>query len=237
MNARTRAFRDDYARTITPRGYRGLRHALLVALAGGAMLAFAISPLRAADVARLWWLIPATFVLANLVEYFVHRHLMHRDTRLLHAMYVRHTLRHHRYFTHDDVELTGTHDLHAVLFPPVLLFFFSAVALGAAAAVALLLGRAAGLMFFALALAYYLAYEVLHLLAHWPRREDTSRSSWLRRLLVHHRLHHAPEVMARGNFNIVFPLGDRLFGTLRRECRDAAATQSTGEALGSGKGS
>lgn len=90
-----------------------------------------------------------------------------------------------------------------MLFPPLLLFFFAAVALGLAALLALLLGRAAGLLFFALALACYLAYEVLHLLAHWPQQGVLARSALLRRLLEHHRLHHAPALMARGNFNII----------------------------------
>ena len=47
----------------------------------------------------------------------------------------------------------------------------------------------------------------------------------------------APDVMARGNFNIVFPLGDWLFGTLRRERRDDAAAQGAGEGFRSGSGS
>jgi hypothetical protein len=217
MHARTQAFRDDYARRIAPPGYHGWRHALFVAVCGGGMLAFTASLLSVADLARLWWLIPATLVVANVVEYLVHRHLMHRDTRLLHAMFERHTLRHHRYFTREDIEVATRDDLHAVLFPPVLLFFFAAVALGVAASVGLMFGRAAGLLFFALALAYYLAYEVLHLLAHWPQRGGVTRSALLRRLLRHHRLHHAPQIMNQGNYNIVFPLGDWLFGTLRRD--------------------
>lgn len=227
MHGKTRAFRSDYAQHIAPAGYRGSRHALFVALAGGAMLAFAVTRLSAADVLRLWWLIPATLLLANTVEYLVHRHLMHKDTRLLRAMYVRHALRHHRYFTREDMALSGTHDLHAVLFPPLLLFFFAAVALSIAAAVALVLGRAAGLLFFALALAYYLAYEVLHLLAHCPNQGLLARSALLRRLLEHHRLHHSPSLMARGNFNIVFPFADWLFGTLRRG--ESAPAPSTAE--------
>lgn len=225
MQGKTRAFRDDYARHVAPAGYRGGRHALFVALAGCTMLAFTVAQLSATEVQRLWWLIPATLVLANIVEYLVHRHLMHRDTRLLRAMYERHALRHHRYFTREDIEVSGAHDLHAVLFPPLLLFFFAAVALGLAALLALLLGRAAGLLFFALALAYYLAYEVLHLLAHWPQQGVLARSALLRRLLEHHRLHHAPALMARGNFNIVLPLADWLFGTLRRDDATPAAAQ------------
>lgn len=95
-----------------------------------------------------------------------------------------------------------------------------------AAAVALLIGRAAGLLFFAVALTYYLAYEVLHLLAHLPASNALTRSPLLHRLLRHHRLHHAPGVMNKGNYNIVFPFGDWLFGTLRR---DEASSTGNGE--------
>lgn len=124
MHARTQAFRDDYARRFRPRGYHGLRHAALVALAGGGMLFATFAQVSVSDIARFWWLLPATLILANVVEYGVHRHLMHRDTRLLRAMYVRRTVRHHAYFTREDIDITSPDDLHAVLFPPVLLFFF-----------------------------------------------------------------------------------------------------------------
>lgn len=229
MHARTQAFRDDYARRVAPPGYHGGRHALFVALCGGGMFAWTASRLSVADLARFWWLIPATLVVANIVEYLAHRYLMHRDTRLLHAMYLRHTVRHHRYFTRDDIEVTHHRDLHAVLFPPLLLFFFALVALVVAAAVGLALGRAAGILFFALSLAYYLAYEVLHLLAHWPQHGAVMRFAPLRRLLRHHRLHHAPQVMNQGNYNIVFPLGDWLFGTCRRDDGATTTAARTGE--------
>lgn len=232
MHARTQGFRDDYARSIAPPGYHGGRHALIVAVCGGGMLAITASLLSVADLARLWWLIPATLVVANVVEYLVHRHLMHRDTRLLHAMYLRHTVRHHRYFTRDDIEVTHHADLHAVLFPPLLLFFFALVALGVATVVGLAFGHSAGVLFFALSLAYYLAYEVLHLLAHWPQHGALMRSALLRRLLRHHRLHHTPQVMNQGNYNIVFPLGDWLFGTWRRDDVGENATEArAGERL------
>jgi sterol desaturase/sphingolipid hydroxylase (fatty acid hydroxylase superfamily) len=39
----------------------------------------------------------------------------------------------------------------------------------------------------------------------------------VRKLRWLHRLHHDPRRMALCNFNITYPLGDWLFGSLRRE--------------------
>jgi Fatty acid hydroxylase superfamily len=156
-------------------------------------------------------------VVSNIVEYLVHRHIMHKEIPGLRAMYERHTRRHHRYFTIDDPELSGQNDLHAVLFPPVLLLFFSTIAVLFSSIVGLALGRPAGVLFFLAALTYYLAYEALHLLSHWPLKGAPGKSAMIRRIVSHHRLHHAPELMRRGNFNIFLPLADWLFRTLRRE--------------------
>src|SRR5262249_51333210 len=101
--------------------------------------------------------------------------------------------------------------------PPVLLVFFTLVAVAFATPLAFAFGIDAGRLFFLVALGYYLAYEVLHLFAHWPLRGGLARSALVQRVVNHHRLHHEPPLMRRGNFNIVFPLGDWLFGTLHRD--------------------
>jgi hypothetical protein len=224
METETQRYRDEYRERILPAGYRGVAHAVVVAIAGAAMFAAAAWQVDWNQFVHLWWVIPATFVLANLVEYLVHRHVMHRELPGLRAMFDRHTRRHHRYFTQRDIEVTAARDMHAVLFPPVLLVFFTLVALAFATPLALAFGRSAGWLFFLVALGYYLAYEVLHLLAHWPLRRRLARSTLVRRLVMHHRLHHEPPLMRRGNFNIVLPLGDWLFGTLHRDVPAVAQT-------------
>jgi len=43
---------------------------------------------------------------------------------------------------------------------------------------------------------------------------------WLRR---HHAAHHDPRLMTRYNFNVTFPIADRLFGTVAPAAADGAA--------------
>ncbi|UXI69414.1 sterol desaturase family protein [Tahibacter amnicola] len=224
METQTVAYREEYRSRFCPPRYRGVAHGVFVAVVGFCMLVAGALLLRPADLLSYWWMVPATFLLANLVEYLTHRHVMHKRVPVLGAMFERHTRRHHRYFTLADIEITGAHDMHAVLFPPVLLGFFSAVALLLSLAVGAVLGRAPGVLFFLVALSYYLAYEVLHLLAHWPLHGRMARSRVIRRLVSHHRAHHAPHVMQRGNFNIVVPLCDWLFRTLHDESDVLAQT-------------
>lgn len=51
------------------------------------------------------------------------------------------------------------------------------------------------------------------------RDEDENKGSWLldlpgvRRMRQLHLSHHDPAIMQRGNFNITWPICDRLFGT------------------------
>ena len=64
------------------------------------------------------------------------------------------------------------------------------------------------------ALAYFLNYEVLHLLYHLPDAHPLARLPLLPTLRRLHHTHHDPELMTRRNFNITYPLGDWVFRTL-----------------------
>ncbi len=149
--------------------------------------------------------VPITFLYANLVEWLAHRGPMHKRTRFLSLVFERHTLMHHNFFTHDAMRLESTRDFKMVLFPPVLLIFFFGVF---ALPLGLLLKLVAGVNVAALsvitAMAYYLTYEGLHLAYH------LGLGGPLRRL---HQTHHDPRLMSTKNFNITFPICDRLFGT------------------------
>ena len=68
-------------------------------------------------------------------------------------------------------------------------------------------------LFVITALAYFLNYEILHLLYHLPQSHPLARLpavSTLRRL---HHTHHDPALMTSRNFNITYPICDWLFRT------------------------
>ena len=69
------------------------------------------------------------------------------------------------------------------------------------------------LLFVATAVAYFLTYEWLHLCHHARPEGRLGSIGFLRRLRAHHRAHHDPALMSRGNFNITFPVCDAIFGT------------------------
>ncbi len=89
---------------------------------------------------------------------------------------------------------------------PLLTFLFNSFA------VALL--STALTLFIATGLAYFLMYEVLHLSWHAPAGSWVARLALVRWLGRLHRRHHDPARMTRCNFNITWPIGDLLFGTL-----------------------
>jgi len=217
MDPRVAAFREAFRREeIRPR-YSGPWHASFTFGVGAAVIVITIAALN--DVRPLEWLtVPLTLLYANLSEYFGHRGPMHHPWRGLGIVYRRHAGQHHRFFTAEDMEIESPRDLKAVLFPPVMMaFFLLAFALPVGLAIGWVFGSNVAWLFVASAVAYFLNYEVLHLLYHLPQEGFIARLPWLSRLRRLHQAHHDPSLMARYNFNITYPVGDLLFGTLWRE--------------------
>lgn len=152
--------------------------------------------------------VPVTFLYANLVEWLAHRGPMHNRRRFLGLVFQRHTLMHHNFFTHSEMQLESTRDFKMVLFPPVLLlFFFGLFALPIGLTLNALAGVNVAALFVITAMSYYLLYEWLHLAYHLGLGGA---------LRLHHQAHHDPRDMNRTNFNITFPICDRIFGTHAR---------------------
>jgi sterol desaturase/sphingolipid hydroxylase (fatty acid hydroxylase superfamily) len=213
-------FRADYRAQEIPAGYRGGIN-LLSTFGGGslALLAcvmqlYAVEPLE-------WATLPLAFLYANLVEYLGHRFPMHRPYRGLGLIHRRHAGQHHRFFDHHTMALEGPRDLRAVLFPPLLVvFFFGGFALPAWWLLSWAVSDNVAWLMLATGIAYYLNYEFLHLAYHRPPQHWMARVPGVARLKWLHTVHHDPRRMAQCNFNITYPICDRLFGTLHRPPRD-----------------
>lgn len=209
-------FRAAYRETHIPAGYRGGRHVLFTFGLGGAVLVAALAQLDAVRPVE-WLVVPLTFLYANLAEYWGHRGPMHHLRPTLRLVYERHTKQHHRFFTHESMALDEPRDLRAVLFPPVLVVFFLAAFMAPAG---LLLAWVAtpnvAWLYVATSLAYFLNYEFLHAAYHLPPSHPIAQLPVVGRLKRLHTTHHDPRLMASCNFNITYPIGDLLFGTLRR---------------------
>jgi hypothetical protein len=213
---RVRAYRDDYRTEVIGASYNGWRH--LAVLSGICVVAIVtalslIHTLRWIDLLS----VPVTWLLANLVEYAVHRGPMHHLSFGFGRLYRRHTSQHHRFFSREMMSIDSTRDFHVTLFPTWMSLFF-VVVLGAPLALFAygLFGRDVALLSYAAIVAYYLFYEWTHLCAHMPEDSLLGRLPTVRHARMHHGLHHDPAKMRRANFNFAIPLGDWLFGTLEK---------------------
>ena len=161
--------------------------------------------------------VPLTFVAANLVEYHAHRGPMHHPLRGLRLIYRRHVQQHHRFFRGAAMSINNDEDMRVTLFPLVMLaFFFGLIALPIGLLVLALTTVNAALLYVATAVLYYLCYECIHLAVHLPHGHWARRIPGIEARLIYHRLHHDPRYMSQCNFNISFPLADRLYGTRHR---------------------
>ena len=69
-------------------------------------------------------------------------------------------------------------------------------------------------LFFLSVLAYYFVYEWFHFAHHLRRDSWLGRRAVVGWLRTHHTRHHELALMEKGNFNVSFPLWDRLLGTM-----------------------
>ncbi len=203
-----------------PSGYRWPIHVGLLVIQVALIVALCLSRLR--DVRPWQWLaFAAALVLANAGEYFIHRGPFHvpMATR---ATYRRHTLVHHTFFTFDRMQLDSPRDLKWVLFPawgllavllPMSPVFVALLSWGPA--------NLAWLYLLALTV-YYAVYETFHTLSHLPPDLPIARSSLVRAVTHHHRVHHDPRLMTRFNFNFALPLFDWILGTRYRAGSEGA---------------
>jgi sterol desaturase/sphingolipid hydroxylase (fatty acid hydroxylase superfamily) len=198
-----------------PRWYSPWGHLAFPALAGLALVAFALS--RIQDL-RAWQLafVPVFLVVGNALEWHAHRGLLHRRVRFLEVLYVRHTPQHHGVFTSEDMAIRSARELKLVLLPAFGVLAIILVSLPVAFVLASLGQANLAALWVASAVAYVLSYEWLHLAYHLPDSHPVGRLRAIRWLRRHHQLHHAPHLMQRWNFNVTLPLWDHLRGTVHR---------------------
>ncbi len=163
------------------------------------------------------------FCFGSMVEWFVHKELMH-SVAYMKTPHQRHAVEHHaerkapgKYYAKAD-ELKEYH-LFETSFMPALWLMHAPLFLGAYYYFGLpaALGVACGTGI------YVIGYETLHWYMHCPDHFPFRNHRWFQYLSEHHRLHHSK---ANINYNVVCPLADILLGTyqtqlpIRREPED-----------------
>ena len=73
-----------------------------------------------------WFTVPVVILLCNLFEWYLHQNVMHRLVKVtgLRAIYERHTLNHHQFFTDGEMRFRDQKDWRVTVFPPYALVIF-----------------------------------------------------------------------------------------------------------------
>lgn len=213
MNQRQADFRKEYRSRIVG-WYNGYFHVLVIYVLGGAALYFYAQHFQAVQ----WWewlTIPAVFLLCNIFEWAVHRYVMHRpiDIPGLRAVYVRHTLNHHQFFSDHEMRFRDHKDWRVTVFPPFALVTFIMMSIPPALILGLLITGNVGWLVICTTTSMYLVYEFMHFCCHVNESWFVRSCPFVNTLRRHHFAHHDTRLMMEKNMNLTFPIADWLFGT------------------------
>lgn len=180
--------------------------------------------------ALVWWQyvlweltgFAGALVVNSFIEYFAHRLIMHKPSRLIPYGY-EHVTTHHTTFgsgvtyvvIRDEMKKDGL----AFTWREYVIFPVSCSLLYVPAE--LLVGRPIYLGCLMAVFAGLVAFDVIHYRFHFPQRGWMERTRVFRFLCQHHRLHH--ERMWK-NFNVTLPIADLCLGTLVTQPLDPAKT-------------
>jgi len=211
------AFRSKYRAAISA-SYNGWVHMLSVAGIGLFVILYSLGQINAASFGE-WLVFPITMLVVNFAEYYAHRWLGHRKTKLGGLFYKRHTGDHHTFFLENAMDYQSVRDWRVVLFPAflILAFIFGLILPGGYVLQNLISDNAA-YIYAAAGITGYLFYEVMHFSYHIPRGHWAEKiflyiPGWVQ-LRHTHVLHHKRDKMAEANFNITLPVFDLILGTL-----------------------
>jgi hypothetical protein len=213
VTERQKAFRKEYRSRILG-WYDGYLHIVIIYAMGAA--AFYIYLQHIENVTLLEWLtIPLTFLFTNVFEWGIHRYVMHRPVNIkgLRAIYERHTLNHHQFFTDEEMRFRDHKDWRVTVFPPYALVVFILMSIPGGLLLGWLFSPNVGWLFMCTTTGMYLIYEFMHFCCHVDENWFVRNCPFVNTLRRHHTAHHNARLMMETNMNLTFPIADWLFGT------------------------
>jgi hypothetical protein len=195
-----------------PKRYSPWLHLVTTTGIGAVALAVGIWGVRAPRPVELL-VVPATFFLSNLFEWWAHKDLLHRRQKFATVLYDRHTPEHHMVFGYDDMAVRDWRELKLVLIPAFGVAGIVAMMIPLALLLSRFLGPNVGFLFLVTSALYVVGYELSHLSYHLPEQSFIGRLGLVRVLREQHRRHHHPRLMQKWNFNVTIPIGDWLHRT------------------------
>ena len=213
MSTRQRAYRATYRERVAG-WYHGWLHVLIIYVIGLTALYIYIANMHAVTW-REALIVPATFLLCNFFEWWIHRYVMHRPLgiKAARAIYNRHTLMHHQFFTDAEMRFADHHDWRVTFFPPYALATFILMSIPGAIALGWLISPNTGWLFISTTTSMYLIYEFMHFCCHVGENAFVRHVPFVNTIRRHHAAHHSQSIMMERNMNLTFPVMDWLFGT------------------------
>ena len=213
-------FRGQYRRNIE-RWYRPSLHVLAIYALGSVALTYFISRMKPPITLAQWGVVPVVFLVSNICEWAMHRYVMHRPRRnfIARAIYTRHTLNHHEFFTAENYTIENMRDFRIVFFPPYTELAAMVLTIPGALVLGSVLGANAGWLTLCTTTAMYMVYEAFHFSCHIEDNWFVRNCPFINTIRRHHAAHHDQRKMTM-NLNLTFPIADWLFGTsdLDRGC-------------------
>jgi Fatty acid hydroxylase superfamily len=213
MTARQKAYRETYRQRIIG-WYNGWLHVALIYTIG-----FTAMYIYGANISNVkaweWGIVPVTFLICNFFEWALHRYIMHRPSKIaaFRAIYNRHTLMHHQFFTEEEMRFAGPHDWRVTFFPPYALATLTLISIPGAIVLGIIVSANVGWLFISTTTAMYLIYEFMHFCCHIDDGWFVRNVPFVNTIRRHHTAHHNQSIMMERNMNLTFPVMDWLFDT------------------------
>lgn len=212
---KVRAYRLNY-RGNEPEIYGWIRLITIVSFCIGTLIA---SLLMIESISLVAFLLVSLFtiVYSNFIEYFIHRWPMHTKFPLMKKLYKIHSGNHHRYFTDEYMNIETKQDVLSTItnFSAVLMLVF-AIIIPTSLLLGFTFGYDVGVLFYACAIGYYLFYELTHFVSHLPFENVLLKIPYFKSAKIRHSLHHNTKMMREWNFNVSYPIFDKVFKTLHK---------------------
>ena len=213
MTERQRKYRENYRQRVAG-WYNGWLHIALIYIIGFTALYVYIANIH--DLR--WWeylAIPVVFMFANFFEWWIHRYVMHRPSNfpVFRAIYSRHTMMHHQFFTEQEMRFADHHDWRVTFFPPYALVVFTFMSIPPAIIAGLVISPNVGWLVISTTTSMYLIYEFMHFCCHVDENAFVRLAPFINTIRRHHTAHHNQSIMMERNMNLTFPVMDCLMGT------------------------
>lgn len=207
MDKQVQKFRE-HNNSLLPRWYKWEMHLLLNLVLFVFFLGFGLVKIDFTAFFTPLWII-LSIIGWGIIEYSIHRFILHGNVFNFLYFKKEHTVYHHTYFDEKEMDMSSMHDLNRTLLRPIDIFSVLCLNFFLCMMLSLVTGKLVATYFYLGGVLYLVLYELLHFVTHYYK----GNSSFLNSIKKHHRVHHQKATMNDVNFAVVFPFIDTLFKT------------------------